>query len=159
MCQLGWRSRGGADSTANSKGAYCQSATLNWDGAVWSCFKKRLHGRDAYRGKKRPGPLLLALLDWLGQARVVGRGSDRPEGKQNQLENLISFLSDSSLCHASLPLSPSSRSSFPLFLYSWIAFMEERRQTWTEPWTQTLVNTSTYFSLFLLQSFPPCYVL
>lgn len=50
---------------------------------------KRGCGRDAWRGKKRPGALLLlALLDWLGQARVVRRGSDRPEENKTNWKTL-----------------------------------------------------------------------
>lgn len=50
-------------------------------------LKKRLRGRDAWRGKKRPGALLLALLDWLDQARVIGRG-DRPEENKTNWKTL-----------------------------------------------------------------------
>lgn len=53
------------------------------------------------------------------------------------------------LCHPSLPIFL----SFSLFfLFPLIAFVEERRQTRTEAWTQTPVNTFTFFLLQLFSA-------
>lgn len=100
-------------------------------------LKKRLHGRDHRIGESAPcchrrcRVGATRPIHWTSKWQT--RGKQKPNWKT---------LSHSSLCHASSPPTPASHS---LFLYSLTAFMEERRQTWTQPWSQTLVNTSTYF--------------
>lgn len=131
-----------------AKESQCQRDPLHWDGLVWSRGSKR-----GCMGETIGSESQALLPGRCNQADSLDEQVTDEREAKTKLENLISFLSDSSLCHASSPLTLPRPASHSLFLYSWTAFMEERRQTWTQPWSQTLVNTSTYFSPSLLLSF------
>lgn len=133
-----------------AKESQCQRDPLHWDGLVWSRGSKRGCMGETI-GSERALPAVKRRCR-VGATRPIHWTSKWQTGeKQKPNWKTLSHSSPIPLFATPPPLPrPASHS---LFLYSWTAFMEERRQTWTQPWSQTLVNTFTYFSPSLLLSF------
>lgn len=134
VCQLSLRSQGVPSWSANSKIASSYREKVNWARVVLAVrpFKRgmvrinRTQGRAAY----------CFLLQRLRGKEIHHK--DKRARQQSWKSLSLSFRQHQ---HLFFFLSHS-------LLFSLHALIvEERTQTWTEPWTQMLVNTFTFFSL------------
>lgn len=134
VCQLSLRSQGVPSWSANSKIASSYREKVNWARVVPAVrpFKRgmvrinRTQGRAAY----------CFLLQRLRGKEIHHK--DKRARQQSWKSLSLSFRQHQ---HLFFFLSHS-------LLFSLHALIvEERTQTWTEPWTQMLVNTFTFFSL------------
>lgn len=134
VCQLSLRSQGVPSWSANSKIASSYREKVNWARVVLAVhpFKRgmvrinRIQGRAAY----------CFLLQRLRGKEIHHK--DKRARQQSWKSLSLSFRQHQ---HLFFFLSHS-------LLFSLHALIvEERTQTWTEPWTQMLVNTFTFFSL------------
>lgn len=82
---------------------------------------------------ERALPAVTAAAGSVQPGRFIGRASDRREG--NKIPNWKTLSHSSPIPLFATPPSPTlpRPASHSLFLYSLTAFMEERRQTWTQP--------------------------
>lgn len=137
ICQLGWRSQGVARWTANSKNKKPSvGEKVNWAEVACSVqplFLEDWEGPAERKEKEDSSPLGGIVFDSLMGVECCCRD----ERHQNRLEKPCCF----PLCHPSLPISH----SIFLLPHAPVAFVEERRQTRTKPWTQMLVNTFNFF--------------
>lgn len=135
VCQLSLRSQGVPSWSANNKIASSYREKVNWARVVPAVrpFKR---GMVRINGEHREEQHIASCYNIWEVKRYITKTSEQ----DNRAGNHFLFPLDNTSIYFSFSL---ILSFFPLHAL----IVEERTQTWTEPWTQMLVNTFTFFSL------------